>query len=595
MNSPRGFVQQPRLPSTPVVMAGLVATLAPLVLLIANRDWFFTPEGYLDPWQYVGFFRWYQDLDYSPEDYKLARLPWILAGHGITISMPAIPAAYTLHAMFLCALPLTFFGATYTLLRRSSLAALLALCLGFYTYVHGSGGWDYHNTPSGPLFLATLWIAVLPSSLRGSAGALTFTGVMAALTAHANLTLVNLFPVLLYLHLAALRVLHGRWPSTRMVFARLGWTVVGVLLTTIVLGAINWNAGRDFVFFVGLVRKVMRFLSGSPDVAGRPLSDFGWVLTSGYLALLAAMFVSGVAFLALERRAVPEDARLMPRALIVQFLGAAILAIAWHGLGQPVLDWSDNLVYGLNLSAFLALAGLLSRSWPESFERYWVLTTAAAGAVLAICLVGNIPALSSAAPSLAPVIAVAGSIVFLAPVAVYLWRSSVAAVCLVVAVFAIGNRLVAAVPQNYAADDPCQVQPAVYGAIVEAASHLGSIDPLYRRVAIWFSEDETIQPLPGCPLRLGAIGYSIKSMSSMDYATRAFPMPDVEDVPETAIREMGDSDTILTIVSDRPESLRKWEHRLAALRLTKKELDRFRVPLMESGFTIHAWSITSAP
>jgi hypothetical protein len=72
-------------------------------------------------------------------------------------------------------------------------------------------------------------------------------------------------------------------------------------------------------------------------------------------------------------------------------------------------------------------------------------------------------------------------------------------------------------------------------------------------------------------------------------------MPDVEDVPETAIREMVDSDTILTIVSDQPESLRKWEYRLAALGLTYKELDRFRVPLMESGFTIYAWAVITAP
>ena len=88
------------------------------------------------------------------------------------------------------------------------LAAVLALCLGFYTHMHGPGGWDYHNTPSGPLFLATLWVLVLPSSLRGGAAALTFAGAMAALTAHANLTMVNVFPALLYVHLAASRADH---------------------------------------------------------------------------------------------------------------------------------------------------------------------------------------------------------------------------------------------------------------------------------------------------------------------------------------------------------------------------------------------------
>ena len=196
-------------------MAGLVVTLAPLVLLIANRDWFFTPEGFLDPWQYVGFFRLYEDLDYSPEEYKLARLPWILVGHAITRFMPTMSAAYVLHAIFLCALPLTLFGAPYVLLRRTSLSAVVALCLGFYTHMHGPGGWDYNNTPSGPLFLATLWVLVPPSSLRGGAAALTFAGVMAALTAAANLTTVHLFPALLYVHPAAARAESGRRASGR--------------------------------------------------------------------------------------------------------------------------------------------------------------------------------------------------------------------------------------------------------------------------------------------------------------------------------------------------------------------------------------------
>ncbi len=591
-------------------MAALAVTLAPLVLLIANRDWFFTPEGFLDPWQYVGFFRLYEDLDYSPEEYKLARLPWILAGHAITRFMPTMSAAYVLHAIFLCALPLTFFGATYVLLRRTSLSAVVALCLGFYTHMHGPGGWDYNNTPSGPLFLATLWILVLPSSLRGGAVALTFGGGMAALTAHANLLMVNLFPAALYIHLAASRAESGRWPNARMVVSRFGWALVGALLITVVLGVINWSVGRDFVFFSGLVRKVMRFLTGSGEIVGRPLSDLGWVLTSRYLAPLAAIFVSGIVFLLYGNKTDSDrfatrhmgkvlkgsdaTARLVPRALIVQFLGSGMLAIVWQILGQPVLDWGDNLVYALNLSAFLALAGLLSSGWPESLDRRWPLTIAATAALMAICLVESLPTLSRIAAWMTPTVILAGGIVFSVPLVMYLWRPSVATAWLFVIVFAIGNRVVADVPQSYAVDDPCKVQPAVYRAIVEAASRLVAIDPLYNRVAIWFSQDERISPLPGCPVRLDWMGYSIRTMTSMNYLGKP-PMPDVEEMPEQVIRAIQDTDTILTIVSDRSESLRKWEHRLASVGLHYRELDRFRIPMMESGFDIHAWVVTSAP
>ena len=49
----------------------------------------------------------------------------------------------------------------------------------------------------------------------------------------------------------------------------------------------------------------------------------------------------------------------------------------------------------------------------------------------------------------------------------------------------------------------------------------------------------------------------------MNYLTKAFPMPDVHDVPESAI--LGIRDSVLAIVSDGPETLRMWEHRIAAL------------------------------
>jgi hypothetical protein len=83
-------------------------------------------------------------------------------------------------------------------------------------------------------------------------------------------------------------------------------------------------------------------------------------------------------------------------------------------------------------------------------------------------------------------------------------------------------------------------------------------------------------------------------MTSMNYLTKP-PMPEVEEVPEQALRDIQDTDIILTIASDRPESVRKWEHRLASLGLRHRELDRFRVPMMESGFDIYAWVVTSAP
>jgi len=63
-----------------IVSASLVAVFAPLVLLAFNRDWLITPEGFRDPWHYVGFFHNYWNPDFGPGAYKLGRLPWILRG-----------------------------------------------------------------------------------------------------------------------------------------------------------------------------------------------------------------------------------------------------------------------------------------------------------------------------------------------------------------------------------------------------------------------------------------------------------------------------------------------------------------------------------
>src|SRR3970282_763994 len=52
--------------SPKVGAAGLLAAGAPLSLLLANTDWFFTREVYLDPWNYVGLFHQYLDPDYLP-------------------------------------------------------------------------------------------------------------------------------------------------------------------------------------------------------------------------------------------------------------------------------------------------------------------------------------------------------------------------------------------------------------------------------------------------------------------------------------------------------------------------------------------------
>jgi len=592
----QGMQRHSWLPSLPVLVGASFAAFGPLVLLLANRDWFFTPEGFLDPWQYVGFFRYYEDLDYSPGDYKLARLPWILAGYFLTRPLSPLPAAYLIHALFLCATSLALFVGVHALFRRPAMSAVVAMVFGFYTHAHGSGGWDYHNTGAGAFYMATFMMLALPSTLAGSRVSLSLTGAMAALAIHTNITLVNFVPALVFVHLTSLKLRPEGLPPWRSLLKRAKWSLVGAVLVTVLLGLINWKVGRDFLFFGTLARIVIRYLSHPENQASfhRPWGS-GWIQTSRHLALPAAVFLAGAVSITRRRRVAAERTDLIARSLVVQFLAMVLVWVAWQTAGQTALDW-DYFAYPLIPGCFLALGGLLGRTWPPAMERRWLLTTLGAMLVLAACLIGDLPpGLRALEASIAPAIFIAGSAVFFAPLATYHWRPSVATASIVIATLALGNRLVALAPQHYAASDPCKVQSAVYGGIVEGASRLVAIDPIYNRERIWFDENEVISPMNDCSVGLGLMAYSMKSMASVGYLTPPHPMPAADDVPDAAILALQKPDAFLTIITNNAEHVAKWDQRLKGLGLKRQEVVEYRVPVMESGFNVYAWTITAAP
>jgi hypothetical protein len=578
--------------SSHVVVAGLIAAVAPLALLLSNTDWFFTREGYLDPWNYVGLFREYLDPDYLPEDYKLARLPWILSGYVVHSVLSPVTAAYALHAVFLCAATLALFVGIEALFHKPALAAVLALCLGFYTPVHGSGGWDYHNTAAGAFYLATFALLALPSALAGNRLVLAGAGAMGALALHTNITLVNLLPALVLVYLSAVRIFLTERVTARTLVARIGWGVLGAIVATVALGVVNWHIGREFLFFAPLLRVVARYV-GNPDnqAAFHQSWSSGWFWTARYLALPAAVFVAGCTFFAVGRRLALGSADRLAASLVLQFLLVALLWGAWQTAGQTALD-VDYFAYVLIPNCFIALAGILSRVWPDWCERHWLVTTVGVAVLLGACLaVEDVPGVAETAAFIAPFSFVAMLALLLAALIAVLLRPSVTSLAIVFVVFAFSNRLVVAGSSDYLASDPCKVQSDVYRGVVDAASWLVRTDPLYRRVRTWFDERELIQPISDCNVRLGFMGNSITTMTSMGYVTRPFPMPAVEDVPDAAVRALTEGDRLLAIISSRPEHLQAWTRRLETLGLVHEEVARHSVAVGASGFTVHAWTI----
>jgi hypothetical protein len=171
-----------------------------------------------------------------------------------------------------------------------------------------------------------------------------------------------------------------------------------------------------------------------------------------------------------------------------------------------------------------------------------------------------------------------------------LWRPSTGSLVVLLVAIPLSYRLMGG-SRDYFANDACKLQPDVYGAIVDAASWLMETDPLYRRVRLWFDEEEVIYPIGECPVRLGYMGYSMTSMASTGYVVRPNPMPGVADLPETSVRELTQGDRLLIIVSNQDEPLEAWRRRIEALGLAHEEVDRYRVGVLSSGFTMHVWSV----
>ena len=582
--------------SRDVVVAGLLAACAPLVLMVFNRDWLFTPETYLDPWHYVGFFREYLNPNYSPGAYKLARLPWILAGFLTHTLLPPLQAAYVLHGLFLCVTSLALFVGLYALLRRVALAAVVAIALGFYTHAHGSGGWDYHNTGAGAFYLVTFMLLALPAAIAGRRVPLMLAGAAAALAVHTNITLANFLPALAFVHVRTVQLRTGELPRVRALAARAGWGLLGAVLVTMLLGAINWMAGREFLFFAALVNIVSQYVADPQRYQSGYHSAWssGWALTAGYLALLAAVFVAGAVSSAIRRSTTDTTDRLATL-LVAQFLVMSLVWVGWQTAGQTALDW-NFFAYVLIPSCFIALGGVLYGAWPESCERHWLATVLGTVIACAICLSGALdPYMQDIDALVAPVIAVVGFFLFVAGFLVYLSRPGVATSIVLLVSFAAGNRLVAGSRQAYDMSDPCKIQPAVYESIIDGASWLEKVDPTYTRLRTWFDQNEQIHPIPGCAVGVGQMAGAMTAMAFVPYITTPWPMPGVEAVPGAAVQGVANSEAVLAIISSRPEHVEAWSRRLEAMGLTYRELARHFVPLLASGFTIYAWELAQKP
>lgn len=270
----------PTLPPAKQWLIDLLALAALLAAMVAaNSDWVFNPFRWVDTWMYYGFFQHYDYAPFLADNKKIARLPWIFIGYLVNHTTSAVTAQYILHLGFLAATA----GALYFVLVRQFGRAIAVTITAFYiTYLpaHGSGGWDFNNTPAAFFFLVTyMSVVTMTEQLDRPRRNGVVTGLLGAILINGHLLFSLLVPALIWFVAQRVRArLSG--PSLKE------WTkqtLIGgfsaAFGVTFVLGIINLLVGREFLFFEKLLGRIGLLIFIEPEkekVWWRPWSHQWW-------------------------------------------------------------------------------------------------------------------------------------------------------------------------------------------------------------------------------------------------------------------------------------------------------------------------------
>jgi hypothetical protein len=532
-----------------IVLAGCAS---PLLLLLGSRDWLLTQRNMIDPWMYVAFFYHYANPDYLPGQYKLARLPWILSGWLVHRVLSGVAAAYVLHAIFLISGGLAFFVLLRALFGKFRLALLGAMLIVFHLPFHGSGGWDYHNTAAGPLYLWALATVTL-AAIHGGALRAVLAGVMAALAVHTNITYGVFLPVLAVHYLVVYRSVAGRFPTWRSTATTAMWGTIGAVGVTAVLSAINVMVGREALFFATLLNITLRYTADTT----RYLSGWwlpwsaGWFWASAHLALTIVMILFSSVLLVVSRHSAPA-ARLRERLVAIEFLVMAAVWTAWQFAGNLTIQW-NYFMFPLQphvLLALMALAAVQLTTVPV-----WVLVVTPLIFVLPLSL--NLgPWFIALLPTALAGDLLAPAICFLAAAAA-MWLPSAQRTLAFVALFAVGNTMLAR--DGYAIRG-CHDASEAYSAIVAANAFMTEVDPALDKPRLWFDEDQAAATRVGCPLTVAQIGYALAG-TGIRYLVNPFPMPKAARIPDDILRLVAGIKLDLVIVSMVPGTVEAFEER----------------------------------
>lgn len=574
-------------------------SLAPLALLLANDDWFFTTVRAVDAWQYIGYFQFYDNPDFLPGHYKLARLPWILLGFGAFQTFGPFLGAYVLHGLVLIALPGAMFAAVYGAFRNWSVAGIVAVLFGFWASGHGSGGWDYHAGAGMALYLAG--VAVAFATLNRPAPPpwrMLLQGAVFAAALHTDIFYANMALGMIVFYLWMRRRQSRAWPQMAREAA---WTVAGAVALTLALIGINASVGRDPVFFGELFGIVARYGLDPKLVAGywQPWGE--WLPDARYLAIPAAIMTAVIPFGVkswLNAKNLSAERTAWAIGLIAQAAFLWALWIFWQSLGQTTLNWT-YFAYPIAGNTFLALAAWMASNGKAGAPQSFLLPAFAATAAFLALATGFGGILRE---FFGVVFVLVQSTTILVPFTVMLlalaagglagWGRA-GAVVLAIG-FAVAN-FAQSSPAIYSFSTPCRNAARAFDVATQASQFLHRLDSNFELARIWYATGERTITEDGCAVDADYLARTVVFQGREGLTDPWIWPPTIEAMPAEVLAGAGMVGQIVVAITNEPATL-------AAMHARIQSIGRSATPIESGRFTsnglelnLHAFRISPPP
>lgn len=235
-----------------------VLAFLPFMLLVLYKGWVFTNPftGWIDSWLYTGYFhRLSEHLSIYGNLYFGTRLPWLLSGYLINKIFDPTIAEFALHAIYYLLSIFSF----YEILKRftnSRIALFVSIVFGGYGYYVFSAGWDYLDGAVLTYTLLCLLFLTISTNSNKWKFYLLCSGFLFACMIYTHLIVIVYFPIIIlyYLYINKAKIIH-------VLVARLGFFVLGFVLSTIVFSVVNTHYSGDFLFFLPQLKTAFSNLS----------------------------------------------------------------------------------------------------------------------------------------------------------------------------------------------------------------------------------------------------------------------------------------------------------------------------------------------